>query len=126
MKYRTIKTFIKPNGETVKDWVNEQPKGAQAEINTRLRYLETQKIWGRPYSAKLKGKFNKIHEIIITWNRNQYRPLGFFGSNKGDFTLLIGAKEKDSKFEPKNAPAMAEDRRKLVLKDGKYAIKYFL
>jgi len=125
MKYWTIKTFVTDSGRNViKEWVKDQPKGAQAEINTRLRFLETQETWGRPYSAKLKV-YDHIHEIRIKWERNQYRPLGFVGPRVGEFILLIGAVEKDSKFEPKNAPSTAEERRKLVLKDEKYAVKYF-
>ena len=116
MCYWTIKTFITSSGRNViKEWVSKQPRGVQARINVRLRMLQTQQHWGRPYSEKLKGKYNQIYEIIITWNKNQYRPLGFFGPNQGDFTLLVGAKEKGSKFEPKKAPAIADDRRKLVL-----------
>jgi len=127
MNYWTIKTFTTESGrKPVKDWMAQQPTGAQAAINIRLKYLQTQQVWGRPDTAKLKGKFKEIHEIRVKWQRNQYRPLGFFGPNNDDFTVLVGATEKGSKFEPKTAPEMADDRRKLVLKDGnKYAVKYF-
>ena len=125
MNYWTIKVFSREGKTRITDkWLESLPLGAQIEINIRLRYLQAIKLWGRPYSAKLKG-FPHIHEIIIKWKGNQYRPLGFFGRNKGEFTLLVGSVEKDSNFEPKNAPAIAEDRIKLVLGDEKYAIKYF-
>lgn len=100
------------------------PKGAQAEINARLRYMENLKIWVRPHSAKLKGS-KHIHEIRIKWQKNQYRPLGFFGPNDNEFTLLIGAVEKDSKFEPKNAIEISEKRYKHIMEDGKYIDDYF-
>lgn len=126
MKHWTIKTFITTSGKNViKKWLKNQPIEAQAYINSRLRYLETQKIWNhRPYSAKRKGS-NHIYEVIITRNKVQYRPLGFFGANLDEFTLLVGAKERDWKLEPIDADEIAEKRRELILKDGKYAIKYF-
>lgn len=125
MKHWKIKVFIKDRGTNViKDWLKDEPKKAQAVINTRLRYMETLQNWGRPYSAKRKGS-GHIHEIIITWNRNQYRPLGFFGPKEGEFTLLVGAKEKDWKLMPKEADAIAEQRRKLILEDGGNIDDYF-
>jgi hypothetical protein len=126
MNYWTIKVYSKDGKTRITDkWLKSLPAGAQAEITTTLRYLQTQELWGRPYSAQLRGKFSLIHELRIKWQRNQYRPLGFFGPNEDEFTLLIGAIEKGSNFEPKNAPASADERRKLVLGDKKYAIKYF-
>lgn len=126
MNYWTIKVYSRDGETRITDkWLKSLPVGAQTEITTTLRYLQTQKLWGRPYSAHLKGKFKQIHEIRIRWDGNQYRPLGFFGPNEGEFTLLIGAIEKGSKFEPKNAPAIANERRKLALREEKHAIKYF-
>jgi hypothetical protein len=125
MKYWTIRTFITDRGiNVIKEWINDLPIGAKVEIERRFRYLETQKNWGRPYSAKLKG-FAHIHELRIKWNRTQYRPLGFFGPRPSEFTVLIGAVEKGSKFEPKNAPIIADVRRKLVLENDKHARTYF-
>lgn len=125
MSYWTIKAFKTDRGENaVKNWVEEQPKKAQAAIKVRLRYLATQQIWDRPHVKKLKGS-KHIFEIRVTSIKVQYRPLGFYGPNQKEFTLLIGAIEKDSEFKPKTAIKTAESRRELILKDDSYAIKYF-
>lgn len=126
MKHWIIKVFTTEGGTNViKKWLKGLPVGAQVEIEARLRYLETQQLWGRPYSAKRKGAYNDIHEVIIRWNKNQYRPLGFFGPNQKEFTLLVGAQEKDSKLDPISADDIAEKRRKIVLEDSNYAKIYF-
>ncbi|MGD0883576.1 MAG: type II toxin-antitoxin system RelE/ParE family toxin [Thermodesulfovibrionales bacterium] len=126
MIYWRIKVFIKDRGtDVIREWLKDMPRGAQIEVNTRLRYLRTLKTWkGRPLSAKRKGT-GDIYEIIISWNKNQYRPLGFFGPKEDEFTLLIGAQEKDWKLEPKNADEIAERRRKLILEGGDNIDDYF-
>ncbi len=61
----------------------------------------------------------------MTWKGNQYRPLGFFGPKSGEFTLLVGAQEKNWKLHPKEADKIAELRQQLVMRNEKYAVKYF-
>ena len=126
MQYWTIKTFVTTSGKNVvKEWVQNQPKGAQAAIDIRLRHLQTQKLWGmRPYAAKRKGT-DCIYEVIINWKKDKYRPLGFFGPKSGEFTLLVGAQEKDWKLVPITSDGIAEMRQKLIMRNKKYAIKYF-
>ena len=125
MKHWTIKAFQTASEKNlIKKWLKKQPIGAQAYIDRRLRYLETQKIWERPHAAKRKGS-KDIYEIIIKWNKNQYRPLGFFNPNQKEFILLIGAKEKNWRLQPRDADKTAEARRKLVMKDRKYIGRYF-
>ncbi len=126
MNYWTIKVFSRDGNTRITDkWLKDLPLGAQVEIDRRLRYLQTLKLWGRPYSAKRKGLKNDIHEVIINWKRDKYRPLGFFYPEHGEFILLVGAQEKDWKLVPITADDIAGDRRKLVLRDRNYAIKYF-
>ena len=50
----------------------------------------------------------------------QYRPLGCYGPDRNEFTLLIGAKEIGSKFEPKDAPNKAMERQRLIFQDGRF------
>lgn len=125
MKYWTIKVYSN-NGKVsaFNKWLKTIPKGAQMEINVRLRFLQTQQHWERPLAAKLKG-VKDIYEIRIKWQKTQYRPLGFFGPNSGDFTLLIGSKEKDRKFVPVDADEIADQRRNFILQGKGYAINYF-
>jgi len=125
MNHWKIKVFINNRGTNViKEWLKDLPKAAQAEIDNRLKYMQTLKTWGRPYSAKLKGS-DHIHEVRIKCQKVQYRPLGFFGPTDGVFTLLVGAREKDSKLEPKNAQKSAEERRELILTNERFIDDYF-
>jgi hypothetical protein len=120
-----IKAFQTDRGENVfKKWVRSQPVNAQAEIKSRLRYLKTLNAWEVPYVKKLRGT-KCLFEIRIKKNNVQYRPLGFYGPDQNEFTLLAGAIEKDSKFQPRTVIQTAETRRKKILKDKRYAIKYF-
>jgi hypothetical protein len=120
-----IKSFRTLRGEDViKSWIKGLPKPAQAEIKTGLRYLLTQQKWDFPHVKKLHGS-KYIFEIRITSNKVRYRPLGFYGPKQNDFTLLVGAIEKGSQFEPKEALAIAEKRREAILKGKNYANNYF-
>ena len=109
MNYWVFKVFIKDSGQNViKKWLKKYPLDIKAGIERRFRYLRTLATWDkRPHSAKRKGS-DYIYEIIIKLRGNQYRPLGFFGPNDGEFTLLIGAVEKDQGLEPKDAQENAE------------------
>ena len=44
--------------------------------------------------------------------------------NASGFTLLLGAREKNFKWEPDNAPAIAEELRREVLKKTRRRIPY--
>lgn len=126
MRIWTIKSYIKDSGkDVIREWLNDLPTEAKVEIQRRFRYLETQTNWGKPDFKKLKG-YHHIYEMRITWQRNRYRPLGFFIPNSHEFVLLIGAVEKGSKFEPLHAPETAEVRRKQVLEGKNDARIYFL
>jgi len=121
----TIKVYSNDKETSALDkWFKNIPEEAWIEINTRLRYLRTQKIWERPWAAKLK-KVKDIYEIRVKSENVQYRPLGFFNTNLKEFTLLIGAIEKGNKFEPHDADKTAEKRRNLIVEGKKYAINYF-
>jgi len=49
-------------------------------------------------------------------NGVQYRPLGCYGPERREFTLLIGAVEKGGKL-PRAALEAAVQRRKIILSD---------
>ncbi len=128
MAYWTFKVFISRRGaDVIEEWLNSLPTDARARIKTHFAYMMTLKNWGRPYAAKLRGKkYNLIWEIIIKWNKIQYRPLGCFGPNEEkDFTLLIGAIERSMGiFIPRNAPDTAQERCKLIHNDRSYVGEY--
>jgi len=107
----------------ITEWYEGLRVEAQRDFEDRLRYLSNvpRHLWTLPYYRQLN---THIGEIRFKANRVQHRPLGFFGPDAGQFTLLIGAKEKDRKFIPKDAVEQAEQRRRLVLADKGRIKKY--
>lgn len=117
MIYWTFKTFINGHGrDEFKAWYDARTKKEQAKIDRLISHLKITKIWGRPYSGKLHG-YDELFELIIELNNVQWRPIGFYGPGKNEFTILTVAMEKGSKFEPKDAPDKAERRCRIVLND---------
>jgi len=105
----TIFDFLDASGENViRQWIDSQPLAAQVKIDTRIRYLEATQNWAPNYISALKG-CDDIYEIRIVSNGVQYRPLGMYGPNRGQFTLLLGTIEKGGKL-PKGACTTARDR----------------
>lgn len=124
MKTWDFKVFVSNRGDKEFDlWLNGQPKGAKAKIRKIMTYLEITSIWGRPYAAKRKDA-DDIWEIIAGFDNIQYRPLGCFGPNRHEFTLLIGAKEKGGRLDPLDAVEIAKKRRVLVFQDRRYVDEY--
>jgi hypothetical protein len=121
-----IKVFISDGGVNIIDaWLAGLPIGARAKMDRYFAYLATLKFWGPPDCKKLKG-YDHIFEIRIKWNKIQYRPLGCYGPEGGDFTLLIGAIEKSTGvFEPRRAPEIAQERCKLIHSNRRYVDEYF-
>lgn len=120
----TIKVYITASGiNYFQKWLDGLPKTAQADIDQRMRFLAATGFWHRPYAAKLKG-YDEIWEIRILSGNVQYRPLGVFALGEKVFSLLIGAIEKGGRFEPKNAPKIAEKRRSLFLDNKGHLDEY--
>ena len=67
-----------------------------------------------PYFTPLTG-YSGICEIKFIVQNIQYRPLGCYGPEKNEFTILIGAREEGDRFNPRNAPKIALIRRKEVI-----------
>lgn len=129
MNYWIFKVFESQRGvDVIGEWLNILPLEAKVQIKRRFAYLATLKKedWRRPLAAKLKGeKYDPIWEIIIKWNKIQYRPLGCFGPEEDNFTLLIGAIERSTGiFEPRNAPETAKARCNLIHKDRRFLGEY--
>lgn len=89
---------------------------AQQDFDDLLRYLAVtpRHLWARPQFAPVGQGLGKLR-----WKANgiQYRPIGFFGPGSGQFTLLIGAEERNRKWVPKDAPEQAARRMATVQSD---------
>jgi hypothetical protein len=116
--------FVTEGGRgVITEWYEKLPVEVQREFEDRLRYLANvpRHLWALPFYRQLTAQ---IGEIRFKANRVQHRPLGFFGPKAWQFTLLFPAREKDRKFIPKDALTQAEERRKLVLLNGRRVQEY--
>lgn len=96
-------------------------KGA---FDAAWEYLEVRPRdrWVRPEAHKLepekKGGYREFFEIRFKSENTQQRPIGYFGQERGHFTLLIWATEKGSKFVPPEAVETCDKRRNSII-EGK-------
>lgn len=114
-----FKGFLSENGRDIfKEWYEQLPMGAQAKFDTILEYLRDTPHARWPTTVVLAlTEAEGIFEIRFKIRNVLYRPLGCFGPDRGEFTLLVPAREHGNRFEPRNAIALAEARRMIVLKD---------
>ena len=114
MAYRTFHDFISARGENViHTWLHSKavPKEARAEINLQIELLKNVLNLERPAVGKLHGpECQGLIEIRVKVRGVQYRPLGYYGPADGQVTLLIGAKEKGGRLEPRTACTTAHER----------------
>lgn len=125
MGYWTIRVFITPRGESEIDgWLDAQGPKVRAKIDKIVRHLEIEKEWKRPYFDKFQGH-DKLHEIRITCFDNEYRLIGCFGPQPKNFTVLVGAIEKNrGRYEPRSVLEIAEQRIELIFEDARYTDEY--
>ncbi|MEW6687557.1 MAG: hypothetical protein AB1452_00570 [Pseudomonadota bacterium] len=112
-----FRTFVSPTGRNdVQQAVDEARPEVLEQFQVRVRHLaNTQKIdWHEPEAKKLKGVAD-IYEIRFKAERRQHRPLGFFGPQAGQFTILVWAEKKQDVYKPADAINTASKRRNLVL-----------
>lgn len=114
----TFKVYVSASGRSdVQNDINRLNAVVKEHLWTRLKYLtQTRKPdWKRPQAAKLQG-VEEIYEIRFFADRKQYRPLGFFGPGANEFTVLVLAIEKGTRYDPPSAIDTAGRRRKDLLK----------
>jgi hypothetical protein len=102
------------------DWLSRQSENVQVAAEVALEYLvqRPRSDWRRPEFDLLSGKMREIGEIRLRLEK-QYRILGFFGPNRSDFTLLVGASKKGKQYDPRKALETALERMQQVKNDGR-------
>lgn len=108
----TVFDFMSARSENVIDaWLAGVPWKARDEINVQLNHLRNVRDLRRPDVGRLdRPECQGLIEIRVTSERQRYRPLAYKGPGEGQITLLLGAKEKGNKLEPKDACAIARRR----------------
>jgi hypothetical protein len=116
-----FKSYLDENGaDVIANWyATELNVKEQARFDKLLEHFRDneQTEWGGNYFKPLSG-YDGIFEIRFEVQNILWRPLGFFGPNRSEFTILVGAREKGDAFIPKSAPNTALKRRDIVLKDN--------
>ena len=109
--------FISVRGvNEIHEWLNSQevPSRAKAKINARIASLQGFPIFPEQYFSAYKG-WDDLYELRVVFGGVQYRPFGFYGPERRQFTLLVGGIEKGS--VPKTLLKVAHERRKIVCAD---------
>ena len=123
MKIRSFKIFVNQNND-VDIWIKGLSVKARARLDAIIRHMEITKDWTRtPYFSPLTG-YSGICEIKFIVQNKQYRPLGCYGPEENEYTILIGAYEIGNRFEPLNAPQMALARRLEILEGRGRTVEY--
>jgi hypothetical protein len=127
MSFWKFKDYLdQAGGNEIRGWLDALSKKARIKIDQRIRHLENVRHFHQEpqYIKKLVG-YEGIYEIRIVFAGDQYRPLGCYGPERGEFTLLIGAFEIGDRFDPKDAPDKAVERMTIILKDGSRVCAHF-
>ena len=105
-------------------WMMQQPEEAQAAIDTRILIMKSldRPQWSQKWMSSYTG-YVKLFELRIPHNKVQYRPLGCYGPAQREFTILIGAIERNSRI-PKSTLNVAMSRMQLVLNDRRWVREY--
>lgn len=113
----TFFDFVTERGENdFHRWLNsrEVPKAAKAKINARIAALRGFPVFPEQYISAYTG-WPKLLELRIVSNGVQYRPFGFYGPRRREFSLLIGGIEKGQ--VPERLLEVADERRCIVSAD---------
>lgn len=116
----TFKIFVTDDGYSdVREWLDNMPKKAKARLDMIIRHFEITKDWTKTnWFSSLTG-YDGIFELKFIVDDTQYRPLGCYGPEEKSFTILTGALEQGDRFNPRNAPEIAAERKKWLINNNK-------
>ena len=121
--WRFMKFATGSGRDAIEDWLRDIPigerKGVRAYLVTMLRNLSVlpKDAWKMPQFGWLTGdKYKGIGEVRFEFRNVQYRPLGCFGPESNQFTILIGCKKArvrkgKTNWKPASGPDTAVLRR---------------
>ena len=125
--WRIMKFVSDSERDMIEEWLEKtvtigERKGVRIELETILRNLRfvRSESWSRPQFDWLQGDHCQgIGELIVDYRGVPYRPLGCFGPEPDQFTILLGAR-KDRKrkgkvqWDPENAVPTAINRKAML------------
>jgi hypothetical protein len=112
MKYWRFMDYCSEAGnDLIEEWYLDQDAEVRADFDVTLRNLAGTHDWhGLNEFKMLHGKQGGFGEIRFKTRNVQYRPIGRFGPNKREFTLLVGCHKKQRVYEPPDALDLAVKR----------------
>jgi hypothetical protein len=112
----TFYDFLDGRGvNVISRWIDALPPKARAKIDTRLLFMRAKAVWPEPWVSALTG-WPELIELRIGSFGNAYRPIGFYGPQRREFTIVLGATEKGKLL--KRVLEVANANRKIVLETG--------
>lgn len=124
-----IKYYLSGTGHSdVLKAYKEATAKVRAAFEVQLDYLAVrpQEDWRRPKVAKLARDVahKDFYEIRFFADQVQQRPIGFFGPEKKDFTIVLWATEKGMKLVPKEWNKIANSRRQDIDDENATAVEF--
>jgi hypothetical protein len=98
----------------IRHWLDRIPAKSAAKINTRILFMRAIAVWPEQYVSSLKG-WPHLVELRVGSFGNQYRPIGFYGPERHQFTIVLVTIEKGK--IPKRVLETADENRRIVLAD---------
>jgi hypothetical protein len=116
-----------PPKSDVRDVYDSGSKQLRARTLSKFKILAQlpRKEWHEGYFKKLLGGCEGLWEVRFVADHVEQRPLGFH-INETEFVILLWAKEKSSKFIPKNACEIALRRKEEVLANARLKHAFWL
>lgn len=96
----------------IRHWLDHDvPTRARVKIDQVLKNLRVCDRLKPPIVVKIKGdSYAGVFEVRVLSDKVQYRPLGGYGPHQGEFTLVVGAIEKNDRITPPDAFETASRR----------------
>jgi Phage derived protein Gp49-like (DUF891) len=111
----------------IEDWYQRLPTDARADFDWVIQELAGTENWrdsGR--SKPLHGKQHGFVEIIFKTHNVQYRPVGRYGPQQREFSLLVGCSKKQRNYTPPDALDLAVTRWGLLQQGRGSLCEHFL
>jgi hypothetical protein len=113
----TFYDYVSAGGRNaITDWIRDQPQGTRQKLKARLNALVNElrlaeKLDRQNGVGQLHGPCAGLYELVLFVDKIQFRPIGCYGpARTGEFTLLVGAIEKDGKFTEPDVCRRAHER----------------
>lgn len=113
-----FRDYVNRRGDNeIHAWLHRLPLKVRARINTRIDYLAGVRYFDPRDVKLLHGECEGLLELRIEYGNVEYRPIGCFGPTRGIITLLLGAVERNDRFDPPDACVVAKRRKADVESD---------